>query len=208
MSLVRHLPNLLSLSRIPLLFTVSLVLYVSVPYKYTAALALFVLASITDYLDGKAARHFNVVTPFGILFDALCDKILVLGIFVTMLAFRLYPPSYAFAILFVLTREFVISGLRMVAASRGLVLAAEKSGKVKTAIQMVAVCLSLGARAIPEWTARHVGLFVGMVVSDVGDYLFLFSTGLAVFSGALYLRKYGHILTDLPEKKPRVRASS
>lgn len=105
-----------------------------------AALVIFVLASLTDLLDGYIARHYNQISDFGKFLDPLADKLLVLS---AMLIFVQWGRMPSWAVMVVLTREFAVSGLRMVAASRGDVLAAGWSGKVKTAATMVGLCLMI-----------------------------------------------------------------
>lgn len=101
------------------------------------ALAVFILASLTDFADGYIARHFNQVSDFGKFLDPLADKLLV---FAAMLIFVQWNRMPAWAVMAALAREFAVSGLRMVAAGKGSVLAAAWSGKVKTAATMVGLC--------------------------------------------------------------------
>lgn len=105
-----------------------------------AALAIFILASVTDFVDGYVARHYNQVSDFGKFLDPLADKLLVTS---AMLIFVQWGRMPSWAVMLVLTREFAISGLRMVAASKGTVMAAAWSGKVKTACTMVGLCLMM-----------------------------------------------------------------
>lgn len=101
------------------------------------ALAVFILASLTDFVDGYVARHYNQVSDFGKFLDPLADKLLV---FAAMLIFVQWNRMPAWAVMVALTREFAVSGLRMVAASKGEVLAAAWSGKIKTAATMAGLC--------------------------------------------------------------------
>lgn len=111
-----------------------------------AALAIFAIASLTDFVDGYIARHYNQVSDFGKFLDPLADKLLVLA---AMLIFVQWGRMPSWAVMVVLTREFAVSGLRMVAASGGKVLAAGFSGKAKTFSTMVGLCLMM---AFPvEW---------------------------------------------------------
>ena len=98
----------------------------------TASLAFYLIGSITDYLDGKAARALGAVSAFGALFDSLCDKIMVISVMIIFIAKKIYPDWFTFGVIIVLTREFLISGLRMIAATKQIVLSAEMSGKIKT----------------------------------------------------------------------------
>lgn len=104
------------------------------------ALAVFAVASLTDFVDGYIARHYNQTSDFGKFLDPLADKLLVTA---AMLIFVQWGRMPAWAVMIVLTREFAVSGLRMVAASGGLVLAAGWSGKVKTFSTMVGLCLMM-----------------------------------------------------------------
>lgn len=105
-----------------------------------AALVVFVVASCTDFVDGYIARHYNQVSNFGKFLDPLADKLLVLS---CMLIFVGRGRMSAVAVMIVLTREFAVSGLRMVAAEQGSVIAAAWSGKIKTASTMVGLCIML-----------------------------------------------------------------
>ena len=105
-----------------------------------AALAVFVIASLTDLVDGYIARNYNQTTDLGKFLDPLADKLLVFAAMLILVEFGRVP---AWALMVVLTREFAVSGLRMVAAAKGSVIAAGWSGKIKTASTMVALCLQI-----------------------------------------------------------------
>ena len=111
------------------------------------ALGTFILASLTDYIDGQIARRCNQVSDFGKFLDPLADKLLTIAAMAMFCQWNRFP---AWALMIVLTREFAVSGLRMVAASKGSVIAAGWSGKVKTASTMVGLCVLM---AFPENTA-------------------------------------------------------
>ena len=132
--------NKLTILRVVMIPAFLLVLYLNVPYANYWALAIFAAASITDTLDGYIARHYNQITDFGKFMDPLADKCLV---FAAMLWFVEVGQMPAWALLIVAVREFGVSGLRMVAADKGRVIAAGWSGKVKTAATMVCVILML-----------------------------------------------------------------
>ena len=108
-------------------------------YMY-GALALFILASVTDFLDGYIARKYNQVSDFGKFLDPLADKLLTIA---AMSMFCKWGSFPAWALMIVLTREFAVSGLRMVAGPKGSVIAAGKSGKFKTASTMVGLCVMM-----------------------------------------------------------------
>lgn len=109
------------------------------------ALAVFILASVTDFVDGYVARHYNQVSDFGKFLDPLADKLLVTACMLIFVEWGLMP---AWAVMIVLTREFAVTGLRLVAVGNGRVIAAGWSGKVKTFSTMVGLCLMM---AFPIW---------------------------------------------------------
>ena len=135
-----NLPNKLTMLRILLIPVFMLVLYWGFPGATWAALAVFVIASLTDLLDGKIARKYNLVTDFGKFADPLADKCLVTA---AMLWFVEIGQMPAWALLIVIVREFAVSGLRMIASDKGRVIAAGWSGKVKTASTMAAIVIRL-----------------------------------------------------------------
>ena len=104
------------------------------------SLAIFILASLTDYIDGYIARHYNQTTDFGKFLDPLADKLLTIAAMAMYCEWGVFP---AWALMIVLTREFAVSGLRMVAGPKGKVIAAGKSGKFKTASTMVGLCVMM-----------------------------------------------------------------
>lgn len=133
-----NLPNKLTVLRIVLILPFLLVLYLDVPGASYIALAIFIIASLTDLLDGKIARSRNLVTDFGKFADPLADKMLVVA---AMLWFVENGQMPGWALLIVILREFAVSGLRMVASDKGRVIAAGWSGKVKTASTMVCIVI-------------------------------------------------------------------
>lgn len=132
--------NKLTLSRVVMIPLFLVVLYLGFPYSQYVALAIFILASITDFVDGYIARHCNQVTDFGKFMDPLADKLLVMA---AMLWFVEVGRMPAWALLIVVVREFAVSGLRLIAVDNGRVIAAAWSGKVKTASTMVGICFML-----------------------------------------------------------------
>lgn len=108
------------------------------------SLAIFVIASLTDFVDGYIARHYNQTTDFGKFLDPLADKLLVIAAMTLFCEWGMFP---AWALMIVLTREFAVTGLRLIAVQKGNVIAAGWSGKVKTASTMVGLCILM---ALPE----------------------------------------------------------
>ncbi len=168
--------NKLTILRVVMIPAFLLVLYLNVPFSNYWALAIFAAASITDTLDGYIARHYNQITDFGKFMDPLADKCLV---FAAMLWFVEVGQMPAWALLIVAVREFGVSGLRMVAADKGRVIAAGWSGKVKTAATMVCVILML--LPIPE------------IVNQIGTAVIVLTT---IYSGVEYFMKNADILAQ------------
>ena len=166
--------NKLTILRVVMIPAFLLVLYLNVPYANYWALAIFAAASITDTLDGYIARHYNQITDFGKFMDPLADKCLVTA---AMLWFVEVGQMPAWALLIVIVREFGVSGLRMVAADKGRVIAAGWSGKVKTAATMV--CIILMLLPLPE------------IVNQIGTAVIVLTT---IYSGVEYFMKNSDIL--------------
>ena len=120
-----------------------------------ASLAIFIIASLTDFVDGYIARHYNQVSDFGKFLDPLADKLLTLAAMCMFCQWGTFP---AWALMIILTREFAVSGLRMVAGPKGKVIAAGKSGKFKTASSMVGLCV---------WMAFPQNALLGTIVTAV-----------------------------------------
>ena len=149
--------NKLTLARVVMIPLFLLVLYLQVPGANYWALAIFIIASLTDTLDGYIARHYNQTTDFGKFMDPLADKCLVTA---AMLWFVEIGHMPGWALLIVIVREFAVSGLRMVAADKGRVIAAGWSGKVKTASTMVCICLMMLLPRFVELSAICVAVIV------------------------------------------------
>ena len=132
-----NLPNKLTLSRFALTVAFLIVMFASsMPYHETLVLVFFVAAGISDFLDGQIARRRNLITNFGILMDPLADKIMVCSAFIAFVELGWFAAWMA---VIVVARELAITGLRLLAASKNVVLAAERFGKHKTISQIVAV---------------------------------------------------------------------
>lgn len=199
------LPNILSLSRISFLFIIAALFQASFTGAATAALVLFIIAALTDWADGYVARRFNLITDFGKLMDALADKVLMVGMFVVLLVEpQLFPHWTVYCVLIIVGREFLITGLRLVAASKGLVIAAERGGKWKTLFQILAVSFLLLAHALAadygfattasSGEAWYTSTY--LIFRMVGLVLFIIATALTLLSGTTYMTKYRHVFTE------------
>ena len=141
-----NLPNKLTLLRIIMIPVFVVLLYLDFPFNNLVALAVFILASITDTLDGYIARKYNLITDFGKFMDPIADKLLVTAAMLVFVDWHMMP---AWVVIVVVAREFIVSALRLVAANNGRVIAAGWSGKVKTASTMVCICIML--LDLPQW---------------------------------------------------------
>ena len=141
------------------------------------SLAIFIVASLTDYVDGYIARHYNQVTDFGTFLDPLADQLLVIAAMSMFCEWGVFP---AWALMIVLTREFAVSGLRMVAGPKGKVIAAGWSGKVKTFSTMVGLCVMM---AFPQ--VQWIGVAVMVVI-----------VGTTLYSGVEYFIQNWNCLWD------------
>ena len=171
-----NLPNKLTLLRIIMILPFLLVLYLNIPFASYIALLIFILASLTDLMDGKIARSQNLITDFGKFADPLADKMLVTSAMIWFVECGQMP---GWALFIVLMREFAVSGLRMVASDKGRVIAAGMSGKIKTASTMV--CIILMFLPIP---AAVNTLCVAVIVLTT------------IYSGVEYFMKNLDVLTE------------
>ena len=158
-----NLPNKLTIARI-----IAVPFFIAAYYLewHLVAFIIFVAASFTDMLDGKIARKYNLVTNFVKIMDPLADKVLVYSAFCLMVP----DPVPGWMLIIILAREFLVAGVRTVAASEGIVIAAAMSGKIKTVLQMIAVCMLLIAPVInAAWflTLSKVVLWAALVMTVV-----------------------------------------
>lgn len=175
-----NLPNKLTLLRIIFVpfFMATYYLGRVNSYFYLVALAIFIIAAVTDFFDGRIAREYNMITNFGKIMDPLADKILVYAALAMMVAMHLV---YSWMFVVILAREFLVSGIRAVASSQGKVIPAVFSGKLKTVTQMVAV----GALIFYGFFADKTGSLgdFGELVYYFGEVVLWISVALTVYSG-------------------------
>jgi CDP-diacylglycerol--glycerol-3-phosphate 3-phosphatidyltransferase len=188
-----NLPNQLTLARLVTTLPFVAALSVDWPGSKTSALFLFLLASLTDYADGVIARRYNLVTVFGQLMDPLVDKVMTIAAFVCLVALRDIP---AWVVIVIVSREFLVTGLRLIAASRGRTLPAEKLGKHKTAWQMATIIYFLLLRSGQELGGSNWTIAGNPVLASVGLALLGITVALTLFSGIGYLAKNWDLLQN------------
>ena len=184
-----NLPNRLTAARFILTFVFVATLSMEWRFARTTGLVIFIIAGITDYFDGAIARKRNLVTDFGKLMDPLADKIMMAAAFILLVPLEAFPAWVAIVII---SREFAITGLRLLAANKGIVLPSERMGKHKTLWQIVTVCFFLLLLSIKEFAS------VGLVREDTwwsrawhlgGGFLIGLALILTLYSGVGYLWK-------------------
>jgi CDP-diacylglycerol--glycerol-3-phosphate 3-phosphatidyltransferase len=208
-----NLPNVLTLSRVPMMFIIVVLLYVHAPAMVLSAwlrdsllgdrawtgiatlnFVLFVIAGITDFLDGYLARKRNQVSNYGILMDAVTDKVLLLGIMMALVDLDRIPLVF---VLLILGREFLITGMRLVAATKGVVVSADRGGKQKTVTQILAVSAFLLSDVVRYDLASllsSAGANIWSWLNYAGVALFVLATFFTLSSGVRYFRKYGALV--------------
>ncbi|GHO66379.1 CDP-diacylglycerol--glycerol-3-phosphate 3-phosphatidyltransferase [Ktedonobacter sp. SOSP1-52] len=189
---MRNVPNILSISRLISTVIVFILVLVDQPWAYLVATVLFALSAVTDYLDGYLARRYNLVSPLGVFLDLTADKVFVVSILIAMIEVHLVSSWIVFIIV---TREFMVSGLRSVAAARGKVIPAGKWGKQKTFITLIAIGVVLLAKGLG---AHLLSLFPWQVAFNsqtlvfnelllfIGDIFLIVATIWTIFSGIEY----------------------
>ena len=172
-----NLPNKITLIRIFMIPLFTAIFYVQlIPFNYAISAGIFALAAFTDFLDGHIARKNNMVTDLGKFLDPIADKVLVSTALIVLLAplgGTAYLPFYtAIFVAVILARELIVSGFRMVAASKGVVIAADKSGKIKTFVQDVAIVVLLVSMDVNPANVFFIG---GLVLLGIATLLTIIS---------------------------------
>ena len=196
-----NVPNRLTLGRIGLtvLFVMAMLLpregvvMSHFPYGKTLALLVFLVAALTDWWDGWLARRHNQETSFGALLDPVADKILTTAAFICFVEQHNYkhePLVQAWMVLVIVARDFLVTGLRLVAGAKGVVLKAEELGKHKTVSQIITIVVTLaGLAARDDW-----GVKIDVQFSRLVFGFMLVTVGLTVWSGIAYLYKNRELL--------------
>ncbi len=170
-----NLPNKLTLFRIFLIPVLVVVMLLNIPNKFLISCIIFIVASITDAMDGHIARKHNLVTDFGKFMDPLADKLLVISVLTCMIEVGLVT---SWMVIIIVARELTVSILRAIAAADGKVIAASGGGKLKTISQMGSIIIIL--------LGAH---FVNPLLTNIGDIAMLIATLLTLYSGWEYLYK-------------------
>ncbi|MBQ1388843.1 MAG: CDP-diacylglycerol--glycerol-3-phosphate 3-phosphatidyltransferase [Clostridia bacterium] len=179
-----NLPNKLTLMRIILVpFFAWMLLWEALPNNNLIALIIFSIASITDMLDGKIARKYNMVTDFGKFADPLADKILVISAFACFVQLDIMGAAIMIIVLF---REFTVTSIRLVAAENGKVVAANMWGKAKTVSQMIAIIVVM----LNSWLTEIAVISTGFtdVVYIINQSVLWISAVLTIISGIIYIK--------------------
>ena len=189
-----NLPNKLTVGRLVLCGLFTLVLELEYSWAGLVALIIFVVASITDWLDGYLARKWNLITDFGKLLDPLADKILIAAAYIHFVAIDYVP---AWIVVCIIAREFLITGLRTLSAAKGIILAAEKLGKHKTISQIVTALVALVLYALDGlgWQFIDVGMSKQWVIMP----LMAITLVITVVSGVSYFVKNQHLFKNEKE---------
>ncbi|MBQ1464243.1 MAG: CDP-diacylglycerol--glycerol-3-phosphate 3-phosphatidyltransferase [Ruminococcus sp.] len=189
-----NLPNKLTLLRVFLIPFFLLFIYWKLPFHFLLALVVFAAASITDALDGNIARKHNLVTNFGKFLDPLADKVLVLAALAVFVELEEIKVG-AIPLIIISAREFMVSGLRLLAANSGVVVAAGIWGKLKTAFTMVAIIASLFWLSLCyDFGINFPEGLCGAIDNLVIPALLWISTALTIISGGVYLKGYWNLI--------------
>lgn len=193
-----NLPNKLTLLRIILVPFFIATILIDFPLHYLVSGILFGIASVTDSLDGRIARSQNLVTDFGKFADPLADKILVISALVCFLQTGLLGAYGAIPVVVVLFREFAVSGIRLVAASSGKVVAANIWGKIKTVSQMVGIASIFAMQSILEIMSLINYSVKGLseIFLAIGITVVWISTLFTIISGVIYIKDNSSFLKD------------
>jgi CDP-diacylglycerol--glycerol-3-phosphate 3-phosphatidyltransferase len=196
-----NLPNALTLSRFVFALVLMVLLMLPLPGMTSLALVLFLLAGFTDFLDGYLARKVYGPTSFGKLMDPLADKVMVSAVFISFVEIKLdhfggRPLMHALPVVIIISREFMVTGLRLLAAGDGTVISAGQWGKHKTVWQIVAIVVLLAGLAYRNDVLAHLGAgeedlrlydtalyYTGLVLGVLVSFI-------TVVSGAIYFREH------------------
>ena len=191
-----NLANRLTMSRILLTFVFMFFLFCHGLWAKVASLVVFILAALSDLFDGMIAQRMNMVTDFGRLMDPIADKILVLAAFAAFVQLQLID---AWMFVIIVSREIMITSLRLFALNKGKVLSAARAGKHKTVLQMVVIFTILGFIVLKEIVLRYYTWNPGWEKAYRQGifYLMIVTVGLTLYSGLSYLWENRKVITRL-----------
>jgi CDP-diacylglycerol---glycerol-3-phosphate 3-phosphatidyltransferase len=187
-----NLPNQLTILRIILALVCIYLILLNTLNSLIAALIIFGIAALTDYFDGQIARRHNLITNLGKLLDPIADKILIIGVFLAFLELDLIN---FWIVMIIILREFVITGLRLIALKQNKVLAAEAYGKHKMISQIVAIIVILIIAILFKFFSHHI--IVNWLYNDVIDLFMWYVLLITIFSGGYYLWKNKQVIKNL-----------
>jgi len=187
-----NLPNKLTIGRLGITGVfVAVMTLPEFPGRYLLGLILFIVASVTDFLDGYLARKHDLVTDFGKLMDPLADKILTGAVFILLTAEGIVP---AWCTILIMAREFLVTGLRLLASSSGAVLAADSLGKWKTLLQIATACYFLALLAVDHPILQWASPL--LMLPHVGSTLLGATVFITLLSGCSYFSKNKSLIKD------------
>ncbi len=207
-----NLPNRLTIARLVMIPVFVALFYVKFPGHYFVALGVFLLATLTDMLDGRLARKYSLITNLGKFLDPIADKVLVLCAYVLFITvydvtFNAYFEGAYWPLVcagcgvtVILAREILVSGFRLVASGKNVTIAADMFGKYKTVSEYIAVTIIMVAAGLYEFESLQDSLGV-KITNYVGLIFFAISVVLAVISGTNYIVKNISVLRDDPDKE-------
>lgn len=197
---MRNVPNILSFSRLFVTLPLVTLILINTPVGYLWATVLFIAGSITDMLDGRIARRYKLVSNLGVFLDLTADKVYVAG---ALIAFTQVGVAPAWIAIVIIAREFIVSGLRSLAAAQGVVIPAGRWGKQKTLLTLIAMSGILLALGLSGHTAFPLGLSTGGTPHSAADYLLAISDAIlllavvwTIFSAVEYIRGAWGLLTS------------
>ena len=193
---MKSLPNHLTISRFWMTAVMMLCMSIDFPYARIAALVIFIIASITDALDGYLARNFFGCTSFGKLMDPLADKVLVCAAFIGFVELN---SISAWMVVLIIAREFMVTGMRLLMIEKGIVMPAGPWGKIKTTVQMLAICLLFFGLIWESPYLPSPGI-EKCVVYSYAWWLGLGAALLTAWTGVVYFWQQRHTIWDKSEE--------
>ncbi|MBQ3835225.1 MAG: CDP-diacylglycerol--glycerol-3-phosphate 3-phosphatidyltransferase [Elusimicrobia bacterium] len=203
-----NLANKLTMMRVILVPVFIILMMIDTFWTNVFALIIFITASVTDFFDGRIARKQNIVTTFGIFLDPLADKLLVASAFISFVSIYILNVP-AWMVICIIAREFIITGLRSIAASKNIIIPASMSGKVKTTSQMIAIITILVILVVNSALIKFYSLtpydlvegtkaqkIFGLILLKAPFWLMLIATIFTVYSGISYIYQHRELFSD------------